>query len=553
MSKLKTLLVVGVLAFTIVLLIGGIGHIQAQMNTIRTDAELTDTTPLLNAPPVVAFTTVALGGFRGLLADWLWLRALRLQESGNYFEMFQLSSWIVKLQPRFTGATAFLAWNMAYNISVSFNGFDDRWRWVRRGIELIRDEALVYNPGDPELYRELGWIYQHKVGKDLDDANRYYKTEMAKDMIRVLGPHQVDWDGLAGSPTSEAKLRTALGPDSEFWTALAKLDYTFPKLEEAFRGTGSLPPEVEAALTGFERLDTVLLCLQNRWLQQEYKLDPALIATLNERYGPLDWRLPDAHAIYWASRGLETADEQISLSCERMIFQALTDAFKTGRLVYIEEIEHLEMSPNWALVDTLDRSYLDAIENHPDKSIEGGYENFLIDAVVILYTFGEEERAREYLEKARANFNAKKYKRELAEFVLEELAADMTITSYSQGQGTVQMYLMQCCYSLALGETERAVAFEKIASALYKKYFKFIGLSTAERRGLPPYPQMKKTAINQAYQVLSPQLRSRLEAALPGFKPRQDTYFVPLPDETEDKAPAANGEPGIGQPAEGGG
>ena len=36
-----------------------------------------DTAIADNAPPVVAFTTVALGSFRGLVADFLWLRSNR--------------------------------------------------------------------------------------------------------------------------------------------------------------------------------------------------------------------------------------------------------------------------------------------------------------------------------------------------------------------------------------------------------------------------------------------------------------------------------------------
>ena len=31
--------------------------------------------------------------------------------------------------------------------------------------------------------------------------------------------------------------------------------------------------------------------------------------TVNERYGPLDWRLPEAHAIYWASIGMHRREE----------------------------------------------------------------------------------------------------------------------------------------------------------------------------------------------------------------------------------------------------
>ncbi|HOG50947.1 MAG TPA: hypothetical protein PKY10_10170, partial [Lentisphaeria bacterium] len=109
--------------------------VQSRMNAIRYTEQLTDTDPLENAPPLVAFTSVALGGFRGLVADWLWLRSSKMQDEGNYFEMVQLADWIVKLQPRFTGSHAFLAWNMAYNISVTFTSFEDRWRWVKRGIE----------------------------------------------------------------------------------------------------------------------------------------------------------------------------------------------------------------------------------------------------------------------------------------------------------------------------------------------------------------------------------------------------------------------------------
>ncbi|MBR5024103.1 MAG: hypothetical protein IKX48_03480, partial [Victivallales bacterium] len=172
-TKIKSFLT---LIVAIILIGAALSFVQGKMNAIRYTEKLTDTDPLENAPPAVAFTSVALGGFRGLVADYLWLRSSKMQEEGNYFEMVQLADWLVKLQPRYTTAHAFLAWNMAYNVSVTFTGFEDRWRWVKRGIELIRDEALEYNPGDPELFRQLGWIYQHKMGQDLDDANRFYKT-----------------------------------------------------------------------------------------------------------------------------------------------------------------------------------------------------------------------------------------------------------------------------------------------------------------------------------------------------------------------------------------
>ena len=49
---------------------------------------------------------MALGGFRGLLADILWIRAISLQEQGKYFELVQLADWIQKLQPKFAGVSS---------------------------------------------------------------------------------------------------------------------------------------------------------------------------------------------------------------------------------------------------------------------------------------------------------------------------------------------------------------------------------------------------------------------------------------------------------------
>ena len=192
--------------------------VQKRLDTIVKEDKLVDEGNIEGLPPMVAFTTVALGGFRGLIADFLWLRAISMQDQGKYFEMVQLASWITKLQPKFTGATAYLAWNMAYNISVTFTSPVDRWRWVQRGIELIRDEALNYNANDPLLYRELGWIYQHKLGNILDDANLYYKNQIALAMTAILGANP-DIAGMAAAPVGEKEFMAKYADNKRLWAA----------------------------------------------------------------------------------------------------------------------------------------------------------------------------------------------------------------------------------------------------------------------------------------------------------------------------------------------
>ena len=106
----------------------GVQHKQQNLLEERQNLGSDDLPPTDQMTPLVAFTTVALGGFRCIIADVMWVRASRLQEEGKYFELVQLADWITKLEPRFPEVWAFQAWNMTYNISVLFTTPEDRWR-----------------------------------------------------------------------------------------------------------------------------------------------------------------------------------------------------------------------------------------------------------------------------------------------------------------------------------------------------------------------------------------------------------------------------------------
>src|SRR5262245_11501770 len=125
-------------------------------------------------PPEVA-VGIAMGAFRGLFVNMLWIRANDRKQEGRYFDAVDLARTITRLQPRFPRVWAFHAWNLAYNISVATNTPEERWNWVSQGIRLLRDEGIPKNPSDLLLHKELGWIFLHKVQGYMDDANGYYK------------------------------------------------------------------------------------------------------------------------------------------------------------------------------------------------------------------------------------------------------------------------------------------------------------------------------------------------------------------------------------------
>ncbi len=391
----------------VALCLWGISLTQSEMNTIKRVERLTDTDPVENAPPLVAFTTVALGCFRGLVADLLWLRSIKLQEQGKYFEMVQLASWICKLQPRFTGASVYLAWNMAYNISVTFADFSDRWRWVNNGLKLLR-EAVSYNPADPLVYREMGWIYLHKIGDVYDNANLYYKNEMAIEMTKVFGGvGDPDWAALAAAPANAKELSDALPKSSPVWADMERVGFkTLVELDRKFRVDGRLPGELTKICTDKDALRVLEDYLRAAWLRSGYGVDPAEVVRINNKYGRLDWRLPNSYAVYWGMLGIERSRERKSIDCERIVNNALKSSFIDGRLLVFggNDFQGFMTVPNLNLADSVRTIFYDSYKNNTSSSFKSAYMNFMIDAILIYYNYGAYEKSNEYLNLMRKEF-----------------------------------------------------------------------------------------------------------------------------------------------------
>ena len=333
-----------------VILMFGVSLTQRELSRQREALGLNRFTELKGAPPVLALTTVALGGFRGLISNMLWIRANDLQENDKYFEMVQLADWITKLEPHFTQVWLFESWNMAYNISVKFKDAPDRWRWVQRGIELLRDEGLQYNPHDVLIYRELAGFFQHKIGANMDDAHLYYKKRWANDMVEVLGIERPNWDELINPKTDEAKKRVALRKESPSWIA-------------------------------------------------------SFMKEVDEQHGPLEWKLPEAHAIYWAAKGLERGkrnEQQIDtkdlIMLRRVIYQSMQLSFQRGRMIVGKVDGHFvfrEFVPNLEIIPKVSAAYEQAFDEDVNsrENIKTAHRNFLRDAVFFLYTYNHQADA----------------------------------------------------------------------------------------------------------------------------------------------------------------
>lgn len=460
-------------------LLAGTSQVQRSLNHDRDQLGLTRVTPLENAPPVLAFTTVALGGFRGLISNMLWIRANDLQEEGQFFEMVQLADWITKLEPHFPTVWTHQAWNMAYNISVKFKQtgpgeYPDRWRWVKQGFELLRDNGLTYNPNDVAIHQQLAWIFQHKMGANLDDANMYYKQQWMEEMSAVLGTNlNRGFDELISPQTEDQKRRADL-------------------------------------------------------LRNTYKMDPELMKRIDERWGPLEWRLPEAHAIYWAVHGLERARANPTkvkasdlIQLRRTVYQPMLMSFQRGRLIISPFTGSLDLGPNLDIIPNVNAAYEQMMADDPENSshMGKGHRSFLRQAVYSLYVnarMTEAERWFKYLGEKYPNLpviddRPDSYPRNLTlqDYAFSNLQIDINETSRDRVKTAIEGLLINSFGSIIAGDHDRATQLRLNANNVWSAYRKKIPADRWPAIGIPP---VEETASVILAAMLSPESRLRPEA-----------------------------------------
>lgn len=476
--------------------------------------------PSMMYAPLMAFG-------RAWLVDFLWLRATKLKEERRYFDAYQLSRMICELQPRFASVWAFQAWNMAYNISVTLKTPEERWRWVKNGIELLRDKAIPLNPHNTQLYKDLAWTFFHKVGDFTDEMHYYYKVQLALLVEDILGDppdgfvgrgvvhgdfyRNYDFQALADAPRSweavaaqpgvadlSARL-SAFGHDPRtpgiYLGLLAALRDGKATVPTAAPGDEENRLHALKTLMADPATEAPRKAIERYWrahrLRTELRLDPERIIELQNAFGvTFDFRLAEAHALYWANLGVEMgADKRVALdvnklNTNRIEFFALKKMFDRGRMAMSVAARRAgvgpEMNPDIRFGEILFETYIrDAAQykKNPDgKPVDddffAGFVGFVRQLVERYAERGEWKKAQEKFDFLVKYYNDPVYAGGLEDFVTRQFLGTVAANDFPGSARRVGALTHKGLILLSYGEDEEAARYFARARQVYDRYQK---------------------------------------------------------------------------------
>jgi hypothetical protein len=160
--------------------------------------------------------------------------------------------------------------------------------------------------------------------------------------------------------------------------------------------------------------------VRKRVLTRDFNMEIERMVRYTRQFGPLDWRHPASHSLYWASRGVEEGLRRRNIAdfnminTDRVVMQSVQELFRWGDLKYSLLTDSYVAFRNFDFVDAYTTA-MDIVDKRaelraemlgmdaedPDRHfrlLSEGYANFLRDVVRNYYRTGDLAKANEYYE-----------------------------------------------------------------------------------------------------------------------------------------------------------
>jgi hypothetical protein len=427
---------------------------------------------------------------------------------------------------------------------------EERWHWVKNGFELLRDKGIEYNPNAIILYRSLAWIFQHKISGVTDDVHKYYKLRLIMDVGPLVQPLTNEhFKSMAAAPRSLEELRS----DEKLAQFLDQLRATDEKFADdkkfpieflrIFNNEEGFSEQAVLVMQDYAQTDvmTAMRDFCQAWeLRNTWKFDIDLMIKLNEKYGPvtiekgvrepLNWEHPDAHAIYWAEKGLAEAGTQgvvgedyeiDEINTDRIVFHSLQNLFRTGRLIVYDAVlpaeavesevgaedtvgaakygKSLYTIPDLRMFDSYNSAQIERIEKYSgedgagSRSLYTGHRNMLTNAVLAFYQAGHVKKAAQIYKDLQDRYPRPENSVPIEVFCRERIKEEFEgITIYDAMEACTTL-LSEAYFRYAIYDDQEAMGKEQLARQVYDLYRKedFEG----ERVTLPSFSRLRYISL----------------------------------------------------------
>ena len=257
-----------------------------------------------------------------------------------------------------------------------------------------------------------------------------------------------------------------------------------------------------------------------RLLRERYKMDAEWMRTLNERYGPLDWRLPEAHSIYWASIGMHRSkkDEDVR-RLRQAIYQSMNLSYQRGQMVMTSN--SVRFLPNLAIAPKVATAFQEQIAAAPaflTNGVTRAYRNFLRDVPYQFFIFNRVREGEQWLRFLREKFpDAVPPNTTLAEYAVSRATENVSEQNQGKMTGLVQALVTQSYFAVVDGQADQANEYMLRATELWTAYMNRI--RNNQRIALPPIDEIKRVvrdAMLGPESDLTPEEKARLRTVVGG-------------------------------------
>ncbi|MGW8258405.1 MAG: hypothetical protein ACWGMZ_13045, partial [Thermoguttaceae bacterium] len=164
-------------------------------------------TQLGQIDPTSETIKLATFGLRGVAALVLWEKANDYKMKEDWPSFAATLNQIIIVEPHFISVWIHQAWNLSYNTSVEFDDYHERYRWVIKGINFLK-EGIVYNKYEPRLLWEIGWTIAQKIGR-ADEHKEFRRLFKADDEFNESRPLALRDNWLVGKDWFQETIKLA--------------------------------------------------------------------------------------------------------------------------------------------------------------------------------------------------------------------------------------------------------------------------------------------------------------------------------------------------------